>query len=186
MCGNCDFMIVLLVGPSGIGKSSTVESLRAEFPDVIFEAMDSLAPKWAAMVSLIRHRDLQRLRRDANDDDLFLSIGIGAIGCLAAENPDKHLVIDVGAGFQCAKSASNLHRLFKVLCLTASPQIVHGRIIKQRSDPRSFETYLKHEFNCDRKKVYDSAHFTVDTSLQTQEETTEVVSDWLRALLIIS
>src|SRR5687768_909866 len=108
-------MIVLVVGPSGVGKSKSVEALATHLPGVRVEHLDLLAPRWARHFGILAENEgLQTLRErvQTQNDDPFLLAGLAAIGWLAVQHPGKHVVVDVGAGFLAAPLARSLHNLY--------------------------------------------------------------------------
>jgi hypothetical protein len=176
-------MVVLIVGPSGVGKTITYKAVEPQFPDVIFCHLDGLAAQWAFQHRIIDRECVRLLDRTINNSALFLSIGLFAIGKLSGENPCKHLVIDVGAGFQVAPTAAHLHRLFPVIAITAAPEVAYKRIKDARNDARTLDQYRQQEFSNNRVAVYNSAQYSVDSSNQSKEETCEEVLSVLGRLL---
>lgn len=164
-------MIVLIVGPSGVGKTKTCKEAGLNFPNVVLQDLDGMAAQWAVDNNMIDHTSITLLDRILSDPERLLSIGIKAIEILARENPNKHLVIDVGAGFQVATSAAQLHSEFIVVALTATPEAAYRRIVEARNDDRTFDQYRNQEYADKRIAVYKSAHHTIDTSSQSQQQT---------------
>lgn len=161
--------IVLIVGPSGVGKSSAIELVKRQFEHMIFHSLDDLAASFGAEEGLIDAACVQKLRRHFGNDDRFLQYGLKAIGALATKNPDKRIVIDVGAGFQVARAASNLHCTYRVIAISSTPEEAYRRICAGRCEKRTMEQYVADEFNRNRKNVYESAHETIDTPLTEQK-----------------
>ena len=175
-------MIVLIVGPSGVGKTSTYQAAESHFPGVVFNHLDGLAARWALQKRIIDRESVTLLNRTVNDADVFLSIGLLATGKLEGENPGKHLVIDVGAGFQVSLAAAKLHRVFQIIAITAEAKVAFSRIQHGRNDQRSFEQYHRDEFSANRVAVYRSAHHTIDSSTQSPTETALQLIDILKSL----
>ena len=176
-------MIVLIVGPSGVGKTITYKAVEPQFPDAIFRHLDGLAAQWAFQHGIIDRECVTLLDRTINTPSLFHSIGLFAIGKLSGENPGKHLVIDFGAGFQVAPTAAHLYRLFPVIAITAAPEVAYKRIKEARNDARTIDQYRQQEFSSNRVSVYNSAQDSVDTSNQSREETCGAVLTILSRLL---
>jgi shikimate kinase len=176
-------MIVLIVGPSGVGKTSTCQAAEAHFPGVIFQPLDGLAARWALQKGIIDRESVTLLNRTLHDAEKFLSIGLLATGKLKGENPGKHLVIDVGAGFQVSPVAAKLHRLFQIIAITAEARVAFSRIQHNRNDQRSFEQYHRDEFSANRVAVYRSAHHTIESSKQSPAKTALQLIDILESLL---
>ncbi len=175
-------MIVLIVGPSGVGKTTSYLAAQSQFPDVIFDNLDGLAARWAMQQGVIDRESVSLLNRIVNNAELFLSIGLLSIGKLQGESPGKHIVIDVGAGFQVARNAANLHRIFRIITITAEVEVAYRRILQARSDSRTLDDYRRDEFSSRRNDVYRSAHHTIDSSRQSQEQTANKLIDILRQI----
>ena len=116
-------MIVLIVGPSGVGKTTSYLTAQSQFPDVVFDHLDGLAARWATQKGIIDRESVTLLDRTVSNAELFLSIGLLSIGKLEGENPGKHIVIDMGAGFQVARTAARLHRICRVITITADVEV---------------------------------------------------------------
>lgn len=176
-------MIILIVGPSGVGKTTTYQVAESHFPDVVFRNLDGLAARLALECELIDRECVSLLRRTMNDDSQFLAFGKEAINKLAGQNPGKHLIIDVGAGFQVAPAADKLHRIHTVIALTAEPSVAYKRIREARDDSRTFERYKNDEYSARRVAVYRSAQHKIDTSHQSEQETAEAFIALLHELI---
>jgi replication-associated recombination protein RarA len=46
-------VIVLLIGPSGVKKTSSYRAIAQQFWDCAFERLDGLASRWAALARMI-------------------------------------------------------------------------------------------------------------------------------------
>jgi thymidylate kinase len=165
--------IILIVGPSGVGKTSAFRLIQSWFPACTYRHLDGLASDWAVELGWLDEASVSKLRGKINDDQLFLAFGLEAVGTLAGREPERHLVIDVGAGFQDARSAEYLPRVHDVIAITADPYIAYQRIRKRRGERRSFEQYAAQEFSARRIKVYAGAHRTIDSSTLALEETAD-------------
>lgn len=173
-------MIILIVGPSGVGKSRSCEESKTRLNDVVFDQLDGLAPRWAVKEGIIDHECVTLLRQTVNSDERFLEIGLQAIGDLEQENPGKHLVIDVGAGFQTSPTATERLRHFHILLINADVEVAHERIVKSRSDSRTLQQYRHQEFASNRIAVYKLAQHTVDSTRQSEVETADALIAILR------
>ena len=175
-------MIVLIVGPSGVGKTTSYLNAQSQFPDVVFHHLDGLAARWAMQKGIINRESVTLLNRTVNDAELFLSIGLLAIGNLEGERLGRHVVIDMGAGFQVARTAAQLHRICRVITITADVEVAYNRISKARDDSRTLDEYQQQEFSPNRVAVYRSAHHTIDSSRQSQDQTAGELIDVLRQI----
>lgn len=164
-------MIVLIVGPSGVGKTTCFKAAQSHLPAVVFRSLDSLVAAWGVKNGLIASPRIAVLSRALSNPELFLDIGLLAIGQLAGRHPGRHLVVDVGAGFQVAVTAQHLHRLFRLVAVVAEPEVAYARIKAARNDERTREQYLKYEYSPSRAAVYNSAQHSIDTTTQTVDQT---------------
>lgn len=149
---------------------------------MIFRSLDDLAASFGAEERLIDTACVQKLRIKFPDDDRFLEYGIKAIGALVAKHRDKRIVVDVGAGFQVAKAASDLHRTFRVIAISSLPQEAYRRICTRPGEKRTMTQYVADEFNESRRRVYESAHETIDSSHKTKEAVADELAEVLRRI----
>lgn len=177
-------MIVLIVGPSGCGKSTAIELVQPMLPQFILRRLDKLAAQLGVVNGIIHRESVTLLRETLRDDELFLAFGLEAVGVLAGEHPGKSLVVDVGAGFQVARSAKYLNRIHQVIAITATPEVAYQRIKQgpNRNERRTVEHYRKVEFSPHRFEVYRSAQHSIDTTQQTPEETAEALKQLLLSI----
>jgi shikimate kinase len=164
-------MIVLIVGPSGVGKTTSHHAAESHFADVVFQPLDGLAARWAVQQGIIDRESVTLLNRTVRNPELFLSIGLLSIGKLAGEQAGKHVVIDMGAGFQVAPTAARLRRIFRIITINAEAEVAYDRICRARNDSRTLDQYRRDEFAENRLAVYRSAHYEIDSSRQTEGET---------------
>jgi shikimate kinase len=174
---------VFIVGPSGVGKTTASQAVRPEFPEMVFDDLDDLAARWAHSKGLIDRADVQLLNRTLGNADSFLLRGLEALSDVAERNKDRSMVIDVGAGFQDAKGATNLHERHSCVTITATPEVAYKRIREKRNDSRTLQGYMNQEFNQHRISVYDASQHRIDTTSLTIEQTTRRLADLLRQLL---
>ena len=176
-------MIVLVVGPSGVGKSSTCALAARHFPQVVFCDLDGLAAKYGFEQGIIQEERASQLLGKIGAAR-YLDVGVQAINRLATEHPNEHVVVDVGAGFQVAPKAIKLHLQFRIVAITASLRAAYQRIIQHRQDNRSIDCYKQVEFSLHRVAVYDSAQHKIDTSDATPEQTSVEFIQILDSLLM--
>jgi hypothetical protein len=179
-------VIVLLVGPSQVGKTSTYKAVQDRFPGCVFEHLDGLASSWAIRHSWIKQESVGLLREFCQpNDDLFLAIGLQAIADLAAREDGKHLVIDIGAGFQQASYSARLPMLFPTVLLIADPKVAFKRRPeKERQNRRTLEDYTACEFSPHRRRLYDACQYKIDTAHLTREQAANELECVLRRVLV--
>lgn len=175
--------IILIVGPSGVGKTSACKSIEKLFPNCVAQHLDELSSNWAVELGWLKDASVGKLRSHINDDQLFLAFGLESIGMLASRNPSKHLVVDVGAGFQDARSAENLHRIHNVITIIADSQIAYSRIRNRSGERRSLDEYKNQEFTEHRQKVYSQPGHSIDNSSLTEQETADELKKILQELI---
>jgi adenylate kinase len=181
---NPSHRIVMVVGPSGVGKSTACNAISGNFPNCLFVEMDQLTAEWAARIGLVEvGANVQLVRDKLSDDQLFFALGMQAVGELAGRDQERHVVVDVGAGFQDARSAVNLHKLFPTIAVITTPDVAYRRIVESRGDTRSFHGYSAAEFCSRRRSVYEHAAWRIDTSGLSPGETASRMGDILALIL---
>lgn len=169
--------IILVLGPSGVGKSTSCNAIPAQMQNCVSGALDILASQLAVSEDLISSEDIGALRtllntrKDRTKDEYFLDYGLKAIAKFVSDNKDKHCIIDVGAGFQCAKSALTLSREYPTIALTCDANAAYARFRKYRRQDLSFSVFRGKEFTPHRCDVYKSCCCIIDTTNHAQEET---------------
>lgn len=176
-------MIILLIGPSGVGKTTAMEAIEEQFPNCVFRHLDGLASRWAMRLGWLEHEDIQEYFETVGDEQLALGIALQAIGVLVGESPAKDVVIDVGAGFLRARSAEHLHRVYKTIAIVANPQVSYDRIRRGRNDLRTFAEYKTAEFNSRYKLIYERCHQGIETSTMDAEQVAVKLSETLTMTL---
>lgn len=175
-------MIILLVGPSGIGKTTSYRAVAEQLPQCVFDHLDGLASRRALRLGLIERESVSLLRDHIGDDELFLGFGLEAVAEFELLNTGRHVVVDVGAGFLDAQCAVNLRQIHKVVALTATPEVAYRRFVRLRH-ARDQGEYCRTEFSEHRGRVYSSADLMIDSTLLTKEETASRLAMGLKKLL---
>jgi hypothetical protein len=163
---------ILIVGSSGVVKTSACQMVEARFPQCAFADLDMIAGEWASQIGIIPIADVHLSVAHVCDSQLLLGVGLQAIGAFATANSGRRAVIDVGAGFQEARSAEYLHKIHPVIAIFASPEAAYSRFVRFRC-PRDWTEFSGTEFRDHRKKVYRSAHHQIDTTDLTLEQTAD-------------
>lgn len=109
------------------------------------------------------------LRKKLLDDEEFLKLGLYAFERLESEDGGL-LVLDIGAGFLDAPSASAWFRHHTLVALLAPAEVVHRRLIEARRDERSFVAYEAQEFSTRRCGLCSQAAYTVNADCPTADE----------------
>lgn len=162
--------IAFIVGPSGVGKTTTCSAATRELPEWLTVDLDELAGTFAHRTGLIPRPDYHELNRILGNAQKYLDIGLKALDALGAQDKEHCLAVDVGAGFQVAAGAIELHKRHPTITITADPSVAYKRIKEARNDRRTLQGYIQEEFNDRRAKVYNASHHRIDTSGRTIEE----------------
>ena len=177
-------MIVLLVGPSGVGKTETYQAIEDRFPAWVFRHLDGLATRYArGMGWIAAEASVHELDRYAKNPEHFLAIGLQAITELAAQNPGRHLVIDVGAGFQKASYATRLPSQYLTIAIIADLPAVHARWGSRAGNSADLSWYMEREFSPARRSLYDRAHERIDTTRLSIGQAGDRLAEALQKLL---
>lgn len=175
--------IVLLLGPSGVGKTKTYEQIAGQFSDWSMLHLDGLASRWGLRHKWIDRECVSRLRAFCGNDDLFLAVSMQAIADHAAHHQHLHILVDVGAGFQAAPLASQLPRLYTCIALLCSPDVAYGRISGRPEGYKGTRAgYEADEFNARRQRVYRASHHTINTDRLTLDEAAAELARILRGM----
>jgi len=173
---------ILLVGPSGAGKTSAslaVESLSDRYSAL---RLDSLAADYWSRKGLIPSGDFQLLARSLWPSMRLLAAGLEALRDYAAGHDGKSPIVELASTFQDVPSASDLWRTFEVVAITAAPETAYRRYSARGDDKLSAEEYLQREFNVDRMRVYSSAQHQIDSTAKTAGQTAEELAAVLRTI----
>ncbi len=164
-------MVVLVIGPSGIGKSSALKFAEVAIQSCVFASLDDLARDRGRSLKIIGPDEgVNALRQKLGDDNQFLRVAIEAVTEFAGSIPDRHHVIDVGAGFLDADAVADWLRQHILIALVAPAEIVHARIKQARGDPRTLEQYKAQEFSTFRKALYRQAVYTINADCTSAEQ----------------
>lgn len=168
-------MFVLIVGPSGVGKSTLCRGVASMFPNVRFFRLDDEVAKWAFKKGMIVDEGIEPLLRKLGGVE-FLRAGLHVVKKLVEDHPGTDIVIDVGAGFLFSPEAEKLHHVYTMVAITADPAVAHNRIVSSRPDQRSLEEYEADEYSVSRLAIHNSAHRQVETTGRTEEESVNMLA----------
>jgi len=153
-------VIVYVIGPSGVGKSTAVQLLVSQHPDVELFDIDE-AGVWG---------DWTQLEPQLSEVH-------------AKDSADVKIVVDVGAGAQhfCPELGSfPLGEEATVLLVFAPPEQVHPR--NPSGPSRDFNEFVKTEYTS-RQALYEVAEPRVDVSDLTEDAAAQKVVTQLSDLL---
>jgi len=160
-----NFLVIFIVGPSGIGKSAILRKFMAtagaRFKPV---SLDDIAAEEGRVRGLIQDQNAFTLLKKVGTETLFM-IGITSLfRRLGGASDGEIYLVDVGAGFQNVAMLASLSSLYPVVVITASEDVAFERFCKYRSTDRSFDKYKHIEYSLVRRKIYASATHQIDTT----------------------
>jgi shikimate kinase len=157
-------MIVLVVGPSGVGKSTLGEYAEQKIPGCRFYDLDKLVKKRTGKST---GKLLPKIGNDA-----FLNLCQTEVKKLASECPGKLCIVAVGAGALQSCHVLEWLKIHSTLAITALAREVYERG-GARNQERSFEEFKQTEYSPCRIQIYSSADHTLAVdglSLQQAKE----------------
>jgi dephospho-CoA kinase len=166
-----NFLVIFIVGPSGIGKSAVLRKFMANagarFKPV---SLDEIAAEEGRARGLIQDQNAFILLKKVGTEALFL-IGITSLfRRLGAASDGEIYLVDVGAGFQNVAMLARLSFLYPVIGIIASEEAAFERFCKYRSADRSFDRHKSIEYSQVRRKIYASATHPIDTTNLSLDE----------------
>ena len=167
---------VLVIGPSGVGKSTAINYCRDNnlLPGVEILDLDYLVHKNENMEA----REVLRLR----GEDGFLQISIAAITRYAGER-EKQYLIAVGAGTLQSQNAIEFIKSYNSVLITANEDECYSRIVSARGNKRIKTDYINCEFSPLRKTIYGSANVSIDTTNMEEINTAKLLATKCKTLL---
>ena len=163
--------IILLLGPSGIGKTTITKAVLQKVKGINFVVLDNLAHKMARESGLIDKRDdlTALIKALEYDRQRFFEYGLMALENHIADTKGKVLV-DVGTGFLDAPHSINWVRSKPSICLFAEPQAAFLRFKKARKLDVSYEQFMTTQYCKPRINVYKSADIVLKTDDLTEQQ----------------
>lgn len=165
---------LLLLGPSGVGKSTLSPGLAAILNCQALDLDHYLALQWPAHALA----DILRQQGPA----VFYQHSCRALQKLHAA-PDRYLV-DVGAGTQwAAQGQIEFLKLAPSVCLWADAGWLWQRNQELRQDPRSLDTFKEAEYSLWRQQVYQSCTYWLNGTQKTPQELLHSAQQLLQPLI---
>lgn len=152
---------LLLLGPSGVGKSTLGQILAPALNSVHLDLDQHLQQQWPeqALAESLRQKGAVA----------FYQGSYKALQKLHSL-PQKYLV-DIGAGTQwSAQGQTQFLSIAPSLCLWAEPQWLWLRNQLQRQDPRSFKAFQEAEYSHWRQQLYQSCTHWLNGTQRTPQE----------------
>ncbi|MBV7316268.1 ATP-binding protein [Shewanella sp. NIFS-20-20] len=160
---------ILLLGPSGIGKTTVVKQLHQSVSSVTSVILDNLAHQHARNLGLIDKKDNLNALIAAleHDRERFLSFGLEALEHFYEKQADKlkgnPIIVDIGTGFLDAQSSMAWVTDHPSICLLSEPASAYDRFRKARQLDVSYEQYLSTQFCKHRVAIYNKAGVVLKT-----------------------
>ncbi|ADN74653.1 hypothetical protein Fbal_0439 [Ferrimonas balearica DSM 9799] len=164
---------ILLLGPSGIGKTTVVKALTQRTPSVASVTLDNITHRYARAQGLIGPKeDLNALIAALEHDrERFLSFGQEALAIHTESLVDKSVIVDVGTGFLDAPSSKTWIRGYCSICLSADSAAAFDRFRKARQLDITYEQYMTTQFSKCRSSTYQLADTVIKTDALSPDET---------------
>jgi hypothetical protein len=112
--------MILLIGPSGIGKTTAGRAAVARLPGCTFAHLDGVATSFAKRWGYPGHEHVSQWRKKLGNDDVFFLIGMWAAAGYESAHRGLTLVLDVGAGFQDSRFARDMPAVHPTILITAT------------------------------------------------------------------
>jgi shikimate kinase len=169
--------ILLLIGPSGVGKSSVIKEIPF-YDTLLIYKLDDILKELNEEASISKY--FHRIGNKA-----FFEKSIEAIERLRKESPAKQILIDIGAGSIDWEGCTDIFLNYRIVSLTGDKEILYDRI-KTRAlengsvETRTLEQYTKSEFMPHKMALYDQATFNIDTSKLSKSDIAKIIIEILQ------
>ena len=158
----------LLIGPSGVGKSTVLKKLSADSSLVIHD-LDNLVKENVGTISLSKyftdfgHQNFFNKSKDA----------------IEKTYSDKNILIAVGAGSIDFPGGHQWYNDQNTIVLTGDPDIIYKRSDRHQFHP-TCDGYKANEFSAVRQKLYNNSKFIVDVTHLTPEQVADKISEIIK------
>ncbi len=169
-------LIIPVIGPSGVGKSTLIGLVSSQFPSCSFHDLDRESGTYAFKARMIP-RDNVHLLVEPTWRRLF-DVGQLAIRQIEA-GTTKHLVIDIGAGFMQDDRAVLFAANHPAICIYSTPEVAYDRCRARSPSRRTLEGYKRDEFSPRHIKIHATCKRTIDISGLSIEHSAELFSESL-------
>ena len=142
----------LLIGPSGVGKSTTLNKLIMDNSIEIYD-LDCLIKENVGVDSVSDY-----FTRYGNENYFNKSKEI-----IKKLSRDKNIIIDVGAGSIDFLGGHQWYKDQNTIVLTGNPDIIYYRSDRQHFHP-TLDLYKSREFSQVRQKLYNNSKHIIDVT----------------------
>jgi shikimate kinase len=154
-------MIIFLIGPSGVGKTTLGEFAGETVAGCKFYDLDKLVEERTG-------KPASRLLPQIGNDE-FLEKCKEAIRDLDCNDADKLCVVAIGAGALQSEKALNWLKHHETVAITAPATDVYKRG-GRRNENRTLESFKDTEYSSRRREIYSSANHVLPVDALPVEE----------------
>ncbi len=158
----------LLIGPSGVGKSTALKKLSADSTLAIHD-LDNLVKENVGASSLSKYFT------DFGNQNFFNK----SKDAIEKTDSQKNILIAVGAGSIDFLGGHQWYNDQNTIVLTGDPEIIYKRSDRQRFHP-TCDDYNASEFSSARQKLYNNSKFIIDVTRLTPEQVVDKISEIIK------
>jgi shikimate kinase len=158
----------LLIGPSGVGKSTALKALSADKSVDIFD-LDELVKRNVGAASLSKY-----FSEVGNQN--FFNKSVDAIESLQIK---KTSLIAVGAGSIDYIDGHKWYQNQNTIVLTGNPDIIYNRSDRQRFHP-TLDGYKALEFSQPRQSLYSNSKYSIDVTNLNSDQVADKIRDIIK------
>ncbi len=154
----------LLIGPSGIGKSTALEKLAKDDSIEIFD-LDILLEKQAGMNLTKYYAELGHQRFFEKSKEIIESL------C-----SEKNIVIAVGAGSIEFEGGHAWFNSQNTIALIGEPKTIYERSNRKMYHP-TFDSYSSFEYSPTRRALYKSSKYKIDVTKLNEDAVPKKIAE---------
>jgi shikimate kinase len=167
----------LLIGPSGIGKSTAANIVSAKEEQVSVYDLDE---EIEVRIGGKRASDYLPEVGDRG----FFDLSRRTIEEISAKEPNNTLIIVVGAGSINYEHAHEWYLKQNLISLTGDPQVIYERGGKEKVPDRTVDEYINTEFNDLRQNLYRNSKHIIDVTKYTPEQVADSILQEIAKYLV--
>lgn len=167
-------MLILLVGPSGVGKTTEGRAVCERIPDCEFHDIDDLIGK-------SQNRQASQLLPEVGADR-FAEISLDVVEAVSKDCADKIGLAAVGAGTLESRSTIEWLRNYVTVAITAPAEEVYRR--DRLRFQRTLKKFTKVEYSDYRMSIYNSATYQHPVSGLSLEQASEELFRLLTEIIL--